>query len=216
MRVRDLFVDSPHSVGARMRARRWTLLVRTFPDFRDYDVLDLGGEVEFWVRAPIRPRHVTIVNMAQPPAGTPSWVNAVVGDACAFDGGRRYDLVVSNSLIEHVGGYARRSDLAGVVRAAAPRHWVQTPYRYFPVEPHWLCPGMQFLPLRARVVVARYWPLAHSRPEDRAAALSSVLWTELVSRTEMTHLFPDSRVFFERMLGLPKSLLAVRNDGQKG
>ena len=33
---------------------------------------------------------------------------------------------------------------------------VQTPYRYFPVEPHWLFPGLQFLPmgLRARGAAA--------------------------------------------------------------
>ena len=31
---------------------------------------------------------------------------------------------------------------------------MQTPYRYFPIEPHWLFPGMQFLPLPVRWSIA--------------------------------------------------------------
>ena len=64
-----------------------------------------------------------------------------------------YDVVFSNSLLEHVGGHAQRAALAREVRSLAPRHWVQTPYRYFPLEPHWLFPGMQF-PLEAQ---AEFW-----------------------------------------------------------
>ena len=32
-----------------------------------------------------------------------------------------------------------------------PKSVVQIPYRYFPIEPHWLFPGLQFLPQRARI-----------------------------------------------------------------
>lgn len=62
-----------------------------------------------------------------------------------------FDLVYSNSVIEHVGGHARSCDFAGMVKTLARRHWgVQTPYRYFSIEPHWLFPGLQFLPQSAR------------------------------------------------------------------
>jgi hypothetical protein len=209
MRVRDALVDGPNSVGARMRARRWALFGAAFPDASDLRVLDLGGTVEYWKRAPIRPRQVTVVNLFEP--GDPTErITPVTADACLFEPRGDFDLVVSNSLLEHVGGHDRRTRLAAVVREAAPRHWVQTPYRYFPVEPHWLCPGMQFLPVAARVAVARVWPLAHTVSANRAEALESVLWTELIGRTEMQALFPDSVVSFERMAGLPKSLLAIR------
>ncbi len=39
--------------------------------------------------------------------------------------------------------------------------WVQTPYRYFPIEPHWIFPGFQFLPLSARTEISRRWPLGN-------------------------------------------------------
>jgi len=192
-----------------MRARRWTAFLETFPEVSEYRILDLGGTADFWHRSQLRPHRVTVVNLTEP--GTPNgWIDAVIGDACTYRPTGEFDLVISNSLLEHVGGHARRRELAAVIQDAAPRHWVQTPYRYFPVEPHWLCPGMQFLPVSTRSTIARRWPLAHSRAADRHEAVDSVLWTELIGRTEMVELFPDSHVFFELMLGLPKSLLAVR------
>ncbi|MEI6506629.1 MAG: methyltransferase type 11, partial [Planctomycetota bacterium] len=121
-----------------------------------------------------------------------------------------FDLVFSNSLIEHVGGHASRLELAEAVRDLAPRHWVQTPYRYFPLEPHWLFPGMQFMPAAARVQIAAHWPLSHTKPESVQAARRDVLWTELLSTTEMRDLFPESILLHERVAGLTKSLIAVK------
>lgn len=209
MRLRDRLVDNPRSVGARMRTRRWDMFQEEFPDIAEYNVLDLGGTAEYWRRAPVKPQHVTVVNLLEP--GEPGdRIDTVTGDACEYKALDQFDLVVSNSLLEHVGGHAPRARLARVIRSSAPRHWVQTPYRYFPVEPHWLFPGMQFLPVSVKARIGLSWPLQHTRSPNHSEAVDSVLWTELIGKTEMTALFPESRVRFEFMLGLPKSLLAVR------
>jgi hypothetical protein len=211
--LRNRFVDAPGSLGARYRARRWEWLLAAFPDLGEMSVVDLGGTAESWRRAPVRPARVHLVNLEKPPEDPPAWLRADHADACepppeilAGD----HDLVVSNSVLEHVGGHARRHMFADVVHRLADRHWVQTPYRYFPVEPHWVCPGMQFLPPPAKVAVARHWPLVHTPPADRAEALRAVLEVELLSRTEMRAYFPDSRILSERVAGLTKSLIAVR------
>jgi hypothetical protein len=49
--------------------------------------------------------HVTTENLVQAQADEP-WLTHVVGDACAPEGlsGNGFDLVVSNSPLEHVGG----------------------------------------------------------------------------------------------------------------
>ena len=96
------------------------------------------------------------------------------------------------------------------MHALADRHWVQTPYRYFPVEPHWLFPGMQFLPLSARSTIAHRWPLVHTRPGTRADAVRDALWVELVSITEMRHYFPGSEIHREQVAGLTKSVVAAK------
>ena len=119
-------------------------------------------------------------------------------------------MVFSNSVIEHLGGHERRLRFADVVHRLADAYWVQTPYRFFPIEPHWVFPGMQFLPTVAQVAVARRWPLAHSREADRVRATKQVLWTELLDRTQMRHYFPDAKLRAERVFGLTKSLIAYR------
>src|SRR6478609_11472981 len=216
-RLRHTLVDAPGSAGARMRARRWELLEQAFPDLATMSVLDLGGTVEWWRRAPVRPKDVTVLNLFEPGESDDASLLPVTGDACrarealeAAGAQTSYDVVVSNSLLEHVGGHAQRTALAREVRALAPRHWVQTPYRYFPVEPHWLFPGLQFLPLAARSKVAAVWPLAHSRPASPAEAMSEVQWTELVGIAELRAYFPGSLVVHERLAGLTKSIVAVR------
>ena len=184
-----------------------------FPDLADMSVIDLGGRVSSWANALVRPKHVHIVNLEREAGDVPDWAEVDYGDACDLPQAirdRRYDLVFCNSVIEHVGGHERRLRLADAVHTLAESHWVQTPYRYFPVEPHWVAPGMQFLPLAARTSMAHRWPLGHTPPADRAEALQSVLWVELLDRTQMRFYFPDSTLRVERFAGLTKSLIAVK------
>jgi hypothetical protein len=199
-----------------MRRRRWTLLLEAFPNLKDMRVLDLGGTTIYWARAPVRPEHVTVINLETPGEPVPG-VRPLVGDAChATDlvGDESFDLVLSNSLIEHLGGHAARQKFADAVAALAPRYIVQTPYRYFPVEPHWLFPGMQFLPLKLRIWLAPRWPLGHTYKWKAEDARKEVLFTELLSASQMRHYFPDATIVWERIGGVPKSMLAIRTDDE--
>lgn len=211
--LRFRLVDSPTSLGGKRRARRAAWLSETFPGLADMTVLDIGGRVASWADAPVRPAHVHLVNLETPPTDLPDWAESDQADACDLPAAirsRRYDLVFSNSVLEHVGGHEQRRRMAAVVRELAPRYWVQTPYRYFPIEPHWVAPGMQFLPVPARVLIARKWPLAYTPNKPWEQAMRQVLTTELVGRTELRYLFPDATIRSERIAGLTKSLIAIR------
>jgi hypothetical protein len=213
--LRNRLVDGPDSVGARRRARRWDWLRAAFPQVENMSVIDLGGTAESWIRSPLRPGHVHVVNLEPEPdpADLPGWLRAQQGDACDLPDSvlsGAYDLVFSNSVIEHVGGHAQRARFAEAVHKLADRHWIQTPYRYFPVEPHWLFPGFQFLPLSAKARVAHRWPLAHTPAASRQEGLAEAISVELLSQAEMAYYFPHSELKSERMLGLVKSIIAVR------
>lgn len=211
--LRNRFVDAPGSIGERLRAARWERMGRLFPGIAGMEVVDLGGTAEMWLRAPLRPRHVHLVNLEPHPEDLPGWItaeNADVTDAGVAAGLGTYDLVFSNSTIEHVGGLSQRRRFAAAVEGLAPLHWVQTPYRYFPVEPHFVAPGFQFLPLAARARLVRRWPLTHSRPGSAQEGMDAVIGIELLSRTEMRYLFPRSELLGERVLGVTKSLISVR------
>src|SRR5690242_4656487 len=112
--IRGLFVSTDNSLAERMRLRRWEFIRVHLPDLTEMKVLDLGGTMHWWQRAPVRPDHVTIVNLDTSRDEAP-WVTAITGDACHADelvADQRFDLVFSNSLIEHVGGHQARSTLA--------------------------------------------------------------------------------------------------------
>lgn len=181
----------------------------TFPDLRSMTVVDLGGTAAFWAAMPEMPAHVTVVNL-DASAGDPELgIACVVADACTYDGAPA-DLVVSNSLIEHVGGVGPRTRLAETVGRLAPRYWIQTPYRYFPLEPHWMFPGMQFMPLNVRARLARrHWSVGTSMTPDYA--MRQARWTELIGVTEMQQLFPDAQIWRERIGGLSKSIVAIKD-----
>ena len=216
MSVRSLrarVVEGPDSWSGRRRAERWQWFVRAFPGLSDMSVIDLGGDPSTWTGSDVHPKHVHIVNITRSEASVPDWIELDTGDACALPErilSRRYDLVFSNSVLEHVGGHERRMRFAEAVHALGPAHWVQTPYRYFPIEPHWIAPGMQFMPVRVRAALARRWPLAKVRPTDLHGAVAGVLWTELVDKTQMRYYFPQSVIRAERFAGLTKSIIAVK------
>jgi SAM-dependent methyltransferase len=195
-----------------LRRRRWKLILRHVPHLTDLRVVDLGGTDLFWARAPVRPRHVTVVNLREAGQDSPG-VTAIEGDALRADvllRGEDFDLAFSNSLIEHLGGHGPRRQFAGVVTSLAPGYVVQTPYRYFPLEPHWLFPGFQFLPTLTRSRLAPRWPLGHTYGWEPHAAAEEVMSTELLSGWEMREYFPDAKIVWERVAGVPKSLIAIR------
>jgi hypothetical protein len=201
------------SWAARRRELRLRWLADTFPDLAEMSVIDLGGRLRTWKHARVRPKRVHVVNLEAAPEDLPEWAEFDNGDACdlpAHIARRRYDLVFSNSVIEHVGGHERRLRFAESVHLLSEAHWVQTPYRYFPIEPHWLAPGMQFLPLTARATVAQHWPVAIWRARSRQEALRRILGVELLDRTQMRYYFPGSALRAEKILGIPKSLIAYR------
>jgi hypothetical protein len=211
-RLRHLIADpmESRSVGTYLRSRRWDIFRERFPKITEMRVIDLGGTALHWQTSPLRPASVVVVNLVTDSSPV-AWINTVQGDACELPpelGGCTFDLVYSNSLIEHVGGHSHRSRFAQNVRSLAPHHWVQTPYRYFPIEPHWLFPGLQFLPQCARAAAIRHWPLSPVRP-DPQEALRDVLEVELLSKTEMEFYFDQSEIVHERVLGITKSLIAV-------
>jgi hypothetical protein len=205
------FIDGNRegSFAHSCRQRRHEEFMSRFPDLASMRVLDLGGTADTWRTSTLRPLGVTLVNIA-PQVRIEPWMNFVRADACSGGFGQ-YDLVFSNSLMEHLGGHARRQQFADVVQQSAPAWWIQTPYRYFPVEPHCFFPCFQFLPFKMRLEICRRWDIghigAHPNTRDAAEAVSS---TELISATEMRAYFFTSEIWFERLAGLPKSLVAIK------
>lgn len=212
MTVRDALTSAhPRSLSSALRRRRYEWLLAVFPDLEEMRVLDLGGRPNHWLGHDVVPSQVVCLNLEAWDPLPDGPVTMVQGDACDVDVVRRlglFDLAFSNSVIEHVGGHDARLRFADAVRAAAERYWVQTPNRYFPIEPHAVWPGFQFLPVTARRYVAERWPLSPLGTEGDLT--DEILGIDLLSATMLRHYFPEAAILRERVAGLTKSLVAAR------
>lgn len=203
---------SSRSLSSWARRQRWAEFSCRFPDLGEMSVLDLGGTASFWSNAPRRPAALTLLNLFEQ---APPWEGssrALVGNVCEPPlelRAQHFDLVVSNSVIGHIGGHEMRSRFAEVVHASSGRHWIQTPNRYFPIDPMFLFPFFPIFPFRAKVAISRHWPLGHRQTDTTEDAAGQVLSVEFLTELELSHYFPGSSIWRERVLGLTKSLVAV-------
>ena len=114
-------------------------------------ILDIGGTEWYWSIASTHindPRIlVDLVNLERQNTTKPNF-RSFVGNACDLGGldDMSYDFVHSNSVIEHVGIWDNMMRFASNVRRLAPVYFVQTPYYWFPIEPHFRVPMFHWLP----------------------------------------------------------------------
>jgi hypothetical protein len=178
-------------------------------------ILDVGGTADTWTGLPVSPR-VTLLNMPRAGVGRDRGFETVGGDGCRLPfRDRTFDIVFSNSVIEHVGDATRQRIFADEVRRVGRGYWVQTPNFWFPIEAHLLTPGIHYLPKSwQRAVLERgsVWEWLERPTADRRAFYIEHFLTEirLLTAAELRSLFPDAVVQRERSLGFTKSLIAWR------
>jgi len=211
---------NPNSLAARIRQRRNELFGSMIAGLgRPLTILDVGGLPGVWERLNLVNQpgiRITLLNTSDIRHQCQTGYNNVdylVGDArdmSVFRDGY-FDVIYSNSVIEHVGGATERLQMASEIRRVAKRYFVQTPYRYFPVEPHFVFPFFQFMPTKMQVHLVRNHNLGwFKRTPDRVDAERAVRSIELLSKREFRRLFPDGTLASERFCGLVKSMLAYR------
>jgi hypothetical protein len=188
---------------------------REFALTAETTILDVGGAPETWDLLEVRPR-VTLLNTPRTReelAAAKSWV-AGDGRMLPFRD-RSFDIVFSNSVIEHVGDVESQQRFAAEVMRVGRAWWVQTPNRRFPVEQHLLTPLIHWMPKAAqRAIVPRFtvWAmLVRPSPDRREFYLRHFLEeVRLLTAAELRALFPGARVIRERFLGWTKSLIAMQ------
>jgi len=135
----------------------------------------------------------------------------VKGDATNLEyfSDHQFDVVFSNSVIEHVGNYDQQKQMAQEVQRVGQRYFVQTPNYWFPIEPHFLFPGFQWLPIPVRAFFVNHFNLGWSRKiHNIHKAQAYVKQIRLLRRRELLALFPSAKLYEEKVLGLTKSFVA--------
>jgi SAM-dependent methyltransferase len=201
------------SLASRLRRKRFALFMHLLESLpRPIKILDVGGTQGFWELMGFTNEpdvEVVILNVSAMAMLYDNFAS-IVGDARDMRSfaDNAFDVVFSNSVIEHVGTYADQYRMAEEVQRVGKRYFLQTPNRYFPIEPHFLFPLFQFLPLSLRIFLMRRFDLGwFKKIPDKQQATEHVRSIRLLTRRELLALFPGAMLYKEKFLGLTKSLI---------
>lgn len=209
MNIHSLFdLVRPHFIR-----KRQAVFLKLMKPLGHERILDVGGDHTYWGATGGCGSHITCLNIFTPsePYDTERFTY-VRGDGRQLPcSNKEYDIVFSNSTIEHIGTFEDQCKFASEIRRAGKRYWVQTPNKWFFMEPHLVTPFIHYLPLKLQKKLIRYftvWGLVTKpSPEQIDRFVAGI---RLLTRKEMERLFPDGALYEERWLFFVKSFVAYK------
>jgi hypothetical protein len=184
-------------------------------------VLDVGGYPATWTTRPQLTKRIDCLNLHEvnwDGSRYPDYqITTFVGDGCALahENGC-YDILFSNSVIEHVGDWDKQQAFAQETRRVGRKLWIQTPAFECPIEPHFLAPFVHWLPVCVRRRVLRWftpWGWIQKPAQDKID--ETIQYTRLLTKKRFKELFPDCVIITERLLWIfPKSYIAYRTNNE--
>ena len=203
-----------NSLATQMRKKRFSLFnsfIETAP--APLKILDVGGTQAIWETEGFyktsRDVEIVILNIKKIKVNQPN-IKSIVGDAKDMSQFKdnEFDIIFSNSVIEHVGDYEYQKRMANEIKRVGKKYFMQTPNYYFPIEPHFLFPFFQFLPISIKVWLVTNFKLGWSkRITDKQEAKAFVNSVRLLNKKQLIDLFPNATITEEKFLGLSKSFM---------
>jgi hypothetical protein len=199
------------------RKKRFAVFLKKISPTRAMSLLDVGGYPSSWTQYKPVVGCLDILNIHPVILKEIDClhynIQAIIGDGCnlVFPN-NSYDIVFSNSVIEHVGSYENQKAFASEVRRVGKSLWIQTPaYECF-IEPHYLAPFIHWLPKKWQKKLIRNFTIRGLLDQPTSAEVDNMVeTTRLLSLNEFKSLFPDCEVLIEKMLFIiPKSYIAIR------
>ena len=181
--------------------------IETFTPKQSDLILDIGGTAFNWNL--INYKHpLTLLNLSIPSNADKlsKKFSCVAGDGTNMKyKDKQFDIVFSNSVIEHVGTFENQVKFAKEVCRVGKRLWIQTPAKEFFFEPHYLTPFVHWLPKSWQKKILKFslWALVAKASTDFIN--NSVENTRLLTFAECKKLFPQCRIRKERFLLMTKS-----------
>lgn len=174
-------------------------------------ILDVGGTENFWRGMGGVPENceITLLNLDAPTVKLAN-LHSEAGNAVRMPQykDKQFEIVFSNSTIEHVGDYAAQQSFANEVQRIGKHYVVQTPNKWFPIEPHFYTfPYWQFYPKSLRVALLTRMKVGWNPKTDPVNARAKIDEIRLLGEKEFTGLFPGCNLYREKVAGLVKSYL---------
>jgi len=205
------------SLASRMRAERFRRFLALLEDYNHpARILDAGGSSSFWRkhwhRMPLGTSVVLLNTLHEDRTSFPG-LTFVDGDVRHMDmfREREFDICYSNSLLEHVGTQADQQHAAEQIRRVSRGFFVQTPNLHFPIEPHFLTVGWQYAPVSLRTYLLRMRPWGWMKSADSLEEARAIVQSiRLLNEKQLRQMFPDGKIYREKLGPFTKSLVAWR------
>jgi SAM-dependent methyltransferase len=207
-----------YPIMAYFRRKRLADLLEIYPDIENYSVLDVGGRPFIWdllkTYYNVSPKQLVLLNTPDETALPESDSYTVkIADGChlPYDNDS-FDLVFSNSVIEHVGCRKEMAQFSKECERVGKRIYIQTPNRWFPVDAHL---GVAFIhwlprPLYKRLCfLSLRYPFTINNPAEKKNFDLEFETTRLLTQSQLKTLFPTRRIVPEKFLFLVKSFVVV-------
>jgi hypothetical protein len=220
--------ENPRSIGSKFRAKRIAplreMIEKLYKKYGKVSIIDVGGTRIYWNfigEKFLREKNVkvTLVNLA----GTfnkykknndNNLFTYIETDGCdlsQFDD-KSFNIAHSNSVIEHVGSWERMQEFAKEIRRVGENYFVQAPYFWFPIEPHYMMPFIHWFSEQIRISLVMKFSIGHiPKAENLNEAVNEVIHMNLPNQTMFNQLFQDATIKKEKIFGLTKSLIAIKN-----
>jgi hypothetical protein len=208
--------NNPKSLGYKFRAKRLQefekLFFSRFSGLEKIEILDVGGASYFWQNSAllsIPGLRITLLNFQLEETSHPS-LHSIQGDATdlhEFKNGH-FDLVFSNSVIEHLYTLEQQQKMASEVCRVGKSYFIQTPNVYFPIEAHYALPFAQYYPNAFLYFILTKTKFSRLKKWNSAEASQYIAEIRLLNSQEMKALFPGASLLKEKVLGLTKSITA--------
>jgi hypothetical protein len=199
-------------VYPHFRGKRLDRFAGAFPLTSETKILDVGGCPTYWMYRKLPGRFTALNLLSYVPPAELNGFELVVGDATRLPyADRAFDIAHSNSVIEHVSTWENQVAFANEVRRVGRGVWVQTPARYFPMEPHTLDLLWHWFPAKVQRPFLRHFTPWGWMSRPTAQQVDDFLrTTRLLTHREMKTLFPDCEILCEKVGGITKSYVAYR------
>lgn len=190
------------------RTKRMQQLCQIFRLTPESSILDIGGNEFNWMLLRFSPL-VTLLNLTVPRESKFIWVVAD-GRHLPFKDGA-FEMIYSNSMIEHLGMIGNQRLFAEECRRVGQNYYVQTPNKWFFMEPHLITPFVHWLPHRIQRLLLRNFTIWGwiTRPTSQYCD-SFLNEIRLLDERGLKQLFPESKIYREYFLGFVKSIIAVK------
>lgn len=204
--------NNKNSLGNKFRQRRFEFFENAIKNYpKPLKILDIGGTEQFWKNRGFANNpdfSIMLVNLYKEEPSSEN-INSEIGNAVDLSQFEDYsfDIVFSNSVIEHLFDLESQGKMASEVQRLGKYHFIQTPNKYFPIEPHFLFPLFQFLPKSFKMFLLTKTKLIRGVKHDYKYSKSKIDEIKLLSGQQLKKMFPSSFLFKEKFFGFVKSFV---------